>query len=500
MEFTTSSIPTTGDPPAERSSARVLIVDDEPALRRDLASVLTGSGFDVLTAEDGPAALSLLAGTSVDVVLADLEMSPMNGLELLGRLRDKHRGVELVMMAGESAISAAMSAVQAGAYDFLTKPLDLPELVPLVVAKAAERKRLVSHARELEQRLEQREEFGELVGSSPRMREVYRMALGVASTASTVLILGETGTGKELIARAIHQHSARSSGPFVTLSCGAIPPELIERELFGQAMGDEGPRSQRPCLFESAHHGTLLLDEVGELPVPAQARLLQALQDGELKGAGAAKPVDVRVIATTKTDLKVLVAAGKLREDLYYRLNAIVIRMPALRQRREDIPLLAYHFLQHYARRAGRDVKRISVEAMRMMREQRWPGNVRELETTIERAVVLCRADTIFPGDLPFSMLDSGEDAPESEHLDDGASPFIALRSGWEDLPYADAKERVLDAFHRTYLGVLLRRTGGNVSEAARQAGLDRSNFRRVLKRYGPALERHGEASPEGES
>jgi DNA-binding NtrC family response regulator len=482
---------------------RVLVIDDEPTLRRSLARILVARGFEVMTAEDGEAGLRLLASMPVDVVLVDLVMPRLGGMDFLKRVRDEALNVEVIIMTAHASVDAALAAVKAGAYDFLTKPFSSPDLVPVVIAKAAEHKRLVSLTRDLEQRLEQKEKFGELVGSSKRMRDVYRMALGVASTSTTVLVLGESGTGKELVARAIHQHSARSSKRFVAVNCGAIPPELLESELFGHTKGAfTGASGARQGLFESADKGTIFLDEVGELPLAAQVKLLRTLQEGEVKpiGANETRTVDVRVLAATNVDLKEAIALGRFREDLYYRLNVIAIELPPLRQRRDDIPLLAYHFLKKYAGRVGRDIQRISVEAMRALREHPWPGNVRELENCIERAVVLTRGDAIMPRDLPFGEEDD-EDSPVSVDL-----TSLSLSLKILDLPYGEAKDQVLDAFHEAYLARLLRRTSHNVSEAARQAGLDRSNFRRLLKREAAAAARlrapgtDGGAATEGDT
>jgi two-component system, NtrC family, response regulator HydG len=471
------------------AGARVLVVDDEVAIRRSVARILGAKGFDVLTAEDGEAALSLLNTTSVDVVLADLVMPRVDGMELLARLRDRHPEVEVIMMTAHSSVDAAIKAVRAGAYNFLSKPFPSNDVVLLAVAKAAEHKLLVSETRDLKRQLEQKDGFGDLVGTSAPMRAVYDMARSVSSSGATVLLLGESGTGKELVARAIHQHGPRRKAPFVAINCGAIPENLIESELFGHAKGAfSGAIAARSGLFESADKGTVFLDEVGELPLAAQVKLLRTLQEGEIKrvGANETRTVDVRIVAATHRDLKELVAAGRFREDLYYRLSVIPIQLPPLRLRRDDIPILAYHFLRKYARRSGRDVHDIGVEAMRVLRDHNWPGNVRELENCMERAVVLARGGTLAPADLPADILppgDGGAAFDGAAPMSGAWSPGLPLPEGWSRLPYAEAKEHLLRAFHDAYLKELLRRTEGNVSEAARQAGLDRSNFRRLLKR-----------------
>jgi len=470
----------------EEAPARVLVVDDEPTLRRTLARLLNSRNMTVLTADDGAQAIDILGREQVDVVLVDLMMPKVGGLELLDHVRSSHAGVEVIMMTAFGDVETAVKAVRAGAYHFLTKPFRSNDEVVLTVTKAAERRRLVDRALLLERRLEQMEKFGELIGNSNAMQEVYRLAIGVAPTSSTVLILGESGTGKELTARAIHGHSPRVNNPFVAVNCSAIPVDLVESELFGHVRGAfTGATATRAGLFESADRGTLFLDEVGDLPPLAQVKLLRALQEGEVKrvGSNETRIVDVRVVAATNVDLKTRIAAGRFREDLYYRLNVVPISLPALRERREDIPLLAYHFLQKYAARSSSQVKKISPEAMRLLSAHHWQGNVRELENAIEHAVVFCRDDTLTPAELPFGRPSNG--APPDPNGVGGHGSAEAANAALFDLPYREAKERSLEAFETAYFEGLLARTEGNVSEAARQAGLDRSNFRRAVKRAG---------------
>jgi DNA-binding NtrC family response regulator len=467
----------------EEVPPRVLVVDDEPALRRSLARFLTSRGMSVITAEDGRAAMDLLQSEEVDVALIDLMMPNVGGLEVLEYVKVNLAGVQVVIMTAFGDVETAVKAVRAGAYHFLTKPFRSNDEVAVTVAKAAEHRRLADRAAKLALRLQQMEKFGELIGNSRPMREVYRLAMGVAPTSSTVLILGESGTGKELTARAIHQHSLRSEGPFVPVNCSAIPVDLVESELFGHERGAfTGATSAREGLFAAAHRGTLFLDEIGDLPQMAQVKLLRVLQQGETKRVGSdqTRTVDVRVIAATNVDLRDRMEQGKFREDLFYRLNVVSITLPPLRERREDVPLLGYHFLQKYAARAGRKVREFSPEALRVMQQQRWPGNVRELENAVEYAVVFCRGEIVAPSDLPFER-PSWAPVPE-ESSGDGE---VALPGGLADLPYRDAKQRALTAFDNAYFTELLERTGGNVSQAAREAGLDRSNFRRAAKRAG---------------
>jgi DNA-binding NtrC family response regulator len=469
-------------PPSSAVRARLLIVDDEPSLRRSLARLLQTKGFEVLTAEDGPAALSLLRTTQVDVMLLDLMMPGMDGMAVLARVKELAPDVVVVMMTAHGDIGTAVAAVQGGAYHFLTKPFEGGEAVSLVLDKAAEHKRLVDHARALEQRIEQHERFGELVGSSTRMRQVYARALGVAPTTSTVLITGENGTGKELVARAIHQHSTRADRPFLAVNCGAIPENLVEVELFGSLKGAFTGSLDRAGLFELADKGTVFLDEIGDLPAAAQVKLLRVLAEGEIKRVGGSdtKVVDVRVLAATNVDLKERIAANRFREDLYYRLNVIPIHLPPLRQRKDDIPLLAYHFLQKYARRAGREIRRIGPESLRVLREQPWPGNVRELENAIEHAVVMTRGDAVMPRDLPFGRTEDDEaEAPPPATGD----ALALIPRDLADAAYGEAKDRAMEIFDKVYVERVMQRGSGIVSEAARLSGMDRSNFRRLLKK-----------------
>jgi two-component system response regulator HydG len=457
--------------------ARVLVVDDEPGLRRGLARKLQLGGFIVDMAENGEAALASLERNPPDVALIDLRMPKMGGEELLAKAKAKYPDVEFIVMTAYADIESALSAVKAGAYHFLTKPFPSHDTVTVAVAKAAEHKRLVARARKLQEQLEAKEQYGELLGASPRMREVYRLIEGVSASTSTVLILGESGTGKELVARAIHQRSPRANKPFVTVSCAAIPKELVESELFGHMRGAfTGAQSSRAGLFETADGGTIFLDEIGDLPLAAQVKLLRTLQEGEVRRVGAdeSRTVDVRVLAATHVDLRSAVEAGTFRKDLFYRLNVIVLNLPPLRQRGEDVTILSYHFLQKYARRMGREVKRLTVDAMNALHAHPWPGNVRELEHAIERAVVLSRGDQIAVGDLPFTH----EEVEENRASSNGDE--VAELAG---LPYAEAKRLAMARFEKMYIDHLLQRAGTNVSEAARLAGLDRSNFRRLVRK-----------------
>ena len=485
-------------PPTERSDTapgsaarpiRVLVVDDEVTLGRGIARSLEIRGFSARAIHDGDEAVRIANAGEVDVLLCDLQMPRVSGMQVLERVRTARASVEVVMMTAHADVESAVAAVKAGAYDFLIKPFASNDAVALSVSQAAERQRLVQRTEALERELANANTIGlgSIVGGSARMREVFRLVEGVASANSTVLILGESGTGKELIARAIHERSTRKDRALVTVNCGAIPPDLVESELFGHTRGAfTGATMAREGLFELADRGTIFLDEVGDLPLPAQVKLLRALQEGEVKRVGSNEPriVDVRVIAATNVDLRSKIRDGKFREDLYYRLNVIPVVIPALRERREDIPRLATHFLHQFTLRTGRVVNRITPDAMSELERHDWPGNVRELENAIERAVVLARGDAIEASDLPFGANASPASIAPPLPGDVGASatPSVAP-ADFGELAYSDARRRALWDFERRYVEQVLARTDGNITQAAKVAGLDRSNFKRVLRR-----------------
>jgi len=464
----------------------VLVVDDEGGLRRSLARILTTYGYTVGVAEDGAAGLEYVEQHHPDVALVDIMMPRLSGLELLSRSKEAWPETEIIMMTAHGGVDEAVRAVKLGAYQFLTKPFVSNDAVAIVVAQAAEHKRLLDRTRSLEQRLEAKEQLGELIGSAPKMLAVYKLVDGVASATSTVLILGDTGTGKELVARAIHQRSARADRPFIAVNCAAIPKDLVESELFGHVRGAfTGAQSARAGLFESAHTGTIFLDEVGDLPLAAQVKLLRTLQEGEVKRVGSdeTKLVDVRVLAATNVDLKSRIEAGTFRSDLYYRLNVISIRLPPLRERGPDVDLLAHFFVQKYARRMGRDPKRLAPDALAALRAYEWPGNVRELEHAIERALVLSRGSEIHAVDLPFEDHPPPRDEPRASASTPPGDDHFAFPAALASRPFPEAKKLAMTMFEDAYVAELMRRTGGNLSEAARQAGVDRSNFKRIVRK-----------------
>ena len=463
---------------------RVLVVDDEPSVLRALEVILRKKGYDVVALDSPIAATQRLAAEDFDVAMLDIRMPELSGIELLSAVKHRRPEIEVIMMTGHATVDTALSAMKAGAHDYLVKPFiekpDDIEHVAHVVARAAERKRLQDRNRELETRLEAMEATQELVGTSGPMRDVVRMIDAVAYSAATVLVLGESGTGKELVARAVHARSPRRAKPFVALNCGALTETLLESELFGHVKGAfTGASRDHKGLFESGSGGTVFLDEIGDIPLSTQVRLLRVLQEGEIKKVGSTDPVkvDVRVIAATHRDLPRLVRAGKFREDLFYRLNVIAVPLPPLRDRLDDVPMLAHHFVRRSSDRLGKKVRTLAPQAIELLCDYRWPGNVRELENAIERAVVLCRGDTIQPTDLPPSV--TGRTAPVVRELANPGDDAELLAQS-----YAAAKDMALRSFEKRYVEAHMRACDGNISAAARKAGMDRSNFKRVLRKY----------------
>ncbi len=450
---------------------RVLVVDDKENMLKLFTRILA-DGYEVTTASDGNRALALVATGEFDVVVTDIRMPGAGGFELLQAVKARAPSTEVVMMTGYGTIGDAVQAMKMGAYDYLEKPFD-PDAAALVVARAAERKRLRDEAATLRRALEGTYAFQNLIGKSAAMQEVYRLLEQAARLDITVLLLGETGTGKELAARAIHYASGRKERRFVPVNCGALPPDLVESELFGHARGAfTGAASAKAGLFEEADGGTLFLDEVGELPLPTQVKLNRALQEKEIRRVGDNAPVrvDVRIIAATHRDLKAEVAAGRFREDLFYRLHVLPIRLPPLRERLEDVPLLAAHFLEKHARAFRREVSGFESDALRALTGYSWPGNVRELENAVERAVAVATGTVLTGQDLPREI---------------AAAPAVAAGGLLTTLPYREAIDLARDRVSRDYLVALLREFRGNVTQAAARAGMERESLHRLLKRHG---------------
>jgi two-component system response regulator AtoC len=451
---------------------RVLVVDDKENMLKLLEKILA-DGYETTTAGDGSRALALVANESFDVVVTDIRMPGAGGFEVLRAVKARSPATEVVMMTGYGTIADAVQAMKMGAYDYLEKPFD-PDAAALVVARAAERKRLKDEAATLHRELEGTYAFHNIVGKSARMLEVYRLLEQAAGLDITVLLLGETGTGKELAARAIHYHSVRKARRFVAVNCGALPPDLVESELFGHAKGSfTGAAGAKAGLFEEAEGGTIFLDEVGELPLQTQVKLNRALQEKEIRRVGSNDPVkvDVRVIAATHRELRAEASAGRFREDLFYRLHVFPVRLPPLRERLEDVPLLAAHFLEKHARAFRRDVTGLEPDALKILTGYAWPGNVRELENAVERAVAVARGPRITPEDLPAELSAQPGAAPPGSEL--------------ATLPYREAVEQVRERFSREYLLSLMREFKGNVTKAAERARVERETLHRLLKKHG---------------
>jgi two-component system response regulator AtoC len=382
---------------------RVLVVDDEENIRLVLRTLLKKHGFEVEVADSGEAALALVDTFGPDVILTDVRMPKMGGLDLLATLKAKQNTATVIVMSAYGNIDLALEAMKAGAYDYVGKPFKPDEIV-LALRKAEERESLRRENRALKEQIRSENQFESILAKSPQMGEIFRTISKIAEFRTTVLISGESGVGKELVARAIHSRSSRKAGPFVALNCGAIPENLLESELFGHKKGAfTDASSDRRGLFEEATNGTLFLDEIGELPLNLQVKLLRVLQEDSIRRLGEAKDVkvDVRIIAATHRDLVAEVKAGRFREDLFYRINVLAIAIPPLRARREDINLLIDHFIARNNTRLGTRIRDLSHEARKLLLEYAWPGNVRELENTIERAMVLSERDMLDTPDLP---------------------------------------------------------------------------------------------------
>jgi two-component system, NtrC family, response regulator AtoC len=453
--------------------ARVLVVDDKENILKLFARLL-GDTYDVTCAEDGARALSLLAAQEFDVVVSDVRMPGADGFEVLRAVKSRHPDTEVVMMTAYATVPDAVEAMRAGAFDYLQKPF-LPDAAAELVARALERRRLRLQAEAL-RRTSPGTDFvySGVVGQSAAMQEAHRLLEQAARLDISVLLTGETGTGKELAARAVHLNSARRERPFVAVNCGALPTELVESELFGHGKGAfTGAAQAKAGLFEEANGGTLFLDEVGELPLSAQVKLLRVLQEREVRRVGETRPVpvDVRVVAATHRDLRAEATQGRFREDLFYRLNVFPVQLPPLRERKEDIPLLAAHLLEKHGKALGRTLEGFTAEALRALVGYPWPGNVRELENAVMRAVAVAAGPSVTERDLP----------PEVRERQAGVLPGGAAAQ----LPYREALDLARDRFSREYLTALLKDFEGNVTRAAERAGIERESLHRLLKRYG---------------
>ncbi|HEY9404104.1 MAG TPA: sigma-54 dependent transcriptional regulator [Pyrinomonadaceae bacterium] len=451
--------------------AQILIVDDEQGMRQLLSLVFGRAGHSVRAAENGRRAVEMLRESPADLIVSDVRMPDMGGIELLSAARELSPDVAVVMMTAFATVETAREAFKLGADDFIQKPFDVDEL-KLIVEKALELRQLKQEIQGWRKTQSERGRLDQIIGRSPRMQAVYQMVETVAAVQSTVLITGESGTGKELVARAVHNLSPRSDKPFVSINCGAFTETLLESELFGYVRGAfTGATANRKGLFEAADRGTIFLDEIGEMSPAMQVKLLRVLQERKVRPVGGHEElsVDARVIAATNRDLPAMVKAGTFREDLFYRVSVIPIELPPLREKREDIPELVTHFAEKYCAQAGRSLG-VSERAMELLERYSWPGNVRELEHTVERAVALERTDQIQPERLPeqITNYNPARVADALDLPDDGLNLTAHL-----------------DQLEKTYLLEALRRTGGNQTRAAELLQLSVRSLRHLLDKHG---------------
>ncbi len=457
----------------------ILIVDDEQELGAGLRDVLAAQfpGLAVTATTDPDRALAMIQNEPVSMVFTDLRMPVMDGMELLSRIKKLEPAASVVVMTAFGSIENAVEAVKHGAFDFVCKPFDYQAIFKIVQI-GLERSDLIRENITLKRRISDRVSFAGFVGQSGPMRRFYDQVQAVARTGYTVLIRGESGTGKELTAKAIHALSPRKDGPLVMINCPAIPEHLLESELFGHAKGAfTGADANRPGLFEEANQGTICLDEIGDIPLSVQTKLLRVLQEGEIRAVGSTKTrkINTRVIAATNQDLERKIEEGSFRSDLFYRLNVVTIWTPTLRDIGEDIPMLANHFTQMACSEQNLPLKKLTPEAMIHLAKRPWPGNVRELQNCIRRAVLFCPEEQIGPEHLSTSTrpLATGAERPLPVSLDGGPV-----------LPYKQAKEEVMGQFSRAYLASLLGATNGNVSRAATLSTLTRAALQKIMHRY----------------
>lgn len=437
---------------------KILVVDDEEIVRESLVEWLKEDGYYAEAAADGFEALEKLKEKNWDIALVDLKMPKMDGIELLEKIKEQSPDTQVIIFTAYATVHTAVQAIKKGAYDYLVKPLD-PEEVSLLIERLIRSQELVREVSYLRKELSKQYKFHDLISKSPKMQQIFELAKVVAKSNSNVLILGESGTGKELLARAIHNESPRANGPFVAVSCVAIPDTLLESELFGHEKGAfTDAIAQKKGKFELAHGGTLFLDEIGDISPKMQLALLRVLEEREFTRVGGTKPikVDVRIIAATNRNLQKAVEEGRFRDDLYYRLNVITIHIPPLRERKEDIPLLVEHFVEKFNIQMGKRVKGVSQEAMRLLMEYDWPGNVRELENVMERAMVITKGELITPEDLFLPTSRKAEENPMS-----------------------------LEAVEKAHILKVLNETGWNIQRSAQILGIDRTTLYHKIRRYG---------------
>ncbi len=453
-------------------NSRILIVDDERDMLALLKRIITEKTKHEVILDNSPlSAVEILRKEPLNLIMTDLKMPEMDGIALLEEAKRSQPSAAVIIMTAYGTIETAVEATRKGAFDYITKPFR-KERILLTIRRALDWQALRLENVALRQSLQQQRAFPSIIGSSPAMMSVLDRIRQVAKSMATILIQGQSGTGKELVAKAIHSYSDRCENPFVVVNCTAIPEQIIESELFGHEKGAfTGAWKDKRGLVDEANQGTLFLDEIGELDTVMQAKLLRLLQEGEYKAVGGVntKYADVRFVAATHHDLEGLIAKKQFREDLFYRLNVIRFQLPPLSERREDIPLLVDHFVKKYSKLNKKDIRDIDVEAMSVLMARDWPGNVRQLENVIERGVILCRSDTIKVEDL---VADVGR----------ATNPLPYFGEAIYRLPFKAAKEAVIKAFHQHYIQAILQQNRGNISRAAEQAGLQRQYLHRIMK------------------
>ncbi len=456
-------------------SARILIVDDEEIVIKSCFRILGDSNHAVDAAHSGREALKKVDENEYDVIVLDIMMPGMDGLEVLQQVKERYPDVDVIMVTGLSQVATAVKAMKLGAFDYLSKPFD-PDELKHVVDRALEHRQLLQENRSLKSEVSSKYHFESIIGSSLAMQEVFRLIAKCAPTNSTVLITGESGTGKEMIARAIHYNSLRKDQPFVAVDCNTLSEDLLESELFGHVKGSfTGAVGNKRGMFEVAKNGTLFLDEIGNISLSTQAKLLRVVQEREFRPVGGTvvQKTNVRLVTATNKDLKALVTDGSFREDLYYRINVFPIRSPALRERRDDIPALAYHFLKAFCNELDKPVSGISGGAMSLLTNHDWPGNVRELENAMHRATILASDKIIRQANL-VSFIDQ---LPARD---------IDVPRNSEDLKRIKkiAREKSVEEVEKLFVLETLKRNGSNVTRSAEETGMQRSNFQALMKKY----------------
>lgn len=443
----------------------ILVIDDEEQMLDALKLNLEQLGYGVTAAKTGEEGIALFSNKDIDLVLTDLQLPDMEGIEVLRKIKEKQPSIEVIIISGYGSVSKAVEATKAGAFHFVEKPFEFDAL-QILIERAIERQGLIAEREGLRRKLQQRSTYSEMVGRSKHMQNIFEMIEGVAKSDANILIVGESGTGKELIANAIHYNSHRAKGPFVKVNCAALPKELMESELFGHTRGAfTGATRDKEGLIARAQGGSLLLDEIAEMPLELQPKLLRALQERTYYRLGSERPVEVdfRLICATNRNTPEVIKAGSLREDLYYRISTITIEVPPLRDRSDDIPLLADYFLKRFSEKYSKDVKAFSQTALSALFAYRWPGNVRELESAVERAVLLCKADFIEPGDLLFNSVET---------------PVVSNDE------FQIPPELTLEEIEREVIFQTLRRTKGNKQAAANALGIYRPRLYSKIRKY----------------